>query len=259
MDLLTIAQALTATQVVKNTPAEVKALMPTPVITKYANVLETPPPLRFFHVQSRNLKDQWVLTYSAEFPMGFTKSVIPTEMSKFAIDYIKNNTEPQDMKYLEIFHVFDKTVQVRFDAAKWMKDNFPSSGKYMPPASLEWHYSHDIPRIVFVNAQAVAIDLIHYLESEFLIYIKKNPRHLFNEHWKFLQKITPDLFDFKLDRINMKMKAHLKYSVILGSLALYTALYNKDSFTKSQFDQLKKKASAASDVTHLDKFLKNYK
>jgi len=259
MDLQSLAKAFTATQVIKNTPAQVKTILPQPTVSKYNNVLDAPPPLRFNFVKSRNFKDQWLLTYDAEMPSAYTRSVIPADINKYFWEHVKANTEPKDLKYLEIFHTYDKQVQLRFLVDKWVADNFHSSGQFHVPATLEWRYPFDIPRIVFVNAQAVAVDLVKYIEDAFLDHVKKHKNILFNDHWRFLKAITPDMFDFHLDRAHMKMRASLKFTVILGSLALYTALYNKSSFTQKQFDTLKTKVSKVSDVTRLDKFLKDYK
>ena len=220
---------------------------------------DTVPTIRFSHLRSHNFNKQWILTFEALLPSSCRIPITPTEVTSSFQEHVKNNTEQRDLKFLEILPAHDKQIGLRFLIEKWVADNFQMTGQFHAPASLEWRYPHDIPRIVFVNAQSVAVDLISYIERFSVDYIKKQNHLLFNDNWKTLNKISSEMFTFSLDRAQMKLRASLKPIYILGSLALYSALYKKPSITLQQFEELKTRASVISNLSRLDDLMRDFR
>ena len=69
--------------------------------------------------------------------------------------------------------------------------------------------------------------------------------------------MVASLFEYKWDYSSQKMYAHLKYSVVLGSLALYmTVFHGKDA---KDIKAIKKKVANLGDIKRLDRYIKKLK
>jgi hypothetical protein len=201
--------------------------------------------------------DKYQMRYKVQFPFmsDARKKLTPKDMKAFAEEFLKSNSDKGDEKYVTVKRADLDMIWYEFDADKWIDDALRAKKPfYDPPISLTFRYWAMIPRFIFVNA--MLMDLNHHMNKKFEQYIRKNVRVLFHDSFKFLQKITPELFEYKVDFQKAVCIASLKYSVILGSLALYLMYRHKKEFDKDQVKFIKDKVSKFGDVGKLDSFIR---
>lgn len=208
-----------------------------------------------------NRRNEWILKYSIDFPIGSDQRKRATNilLRDLAEEYLKANTDPKDWQFMEIHKVSEQYVEFIFDIKKWLQFNFRGKRpKYLAPITLEWKYRHEVPRIVYVNGPSH--DLKEYIERMFERYIKNNERLLRSRIFDFLSDVKYDMFQYNFDVQAKKMKASLKYSVILGSFAAYMMfVHNKEFKNKSELEKIKKKASRMNDIDRLQRYLRRIK
>ncbi len=218
---------------------------------EYADVIRNVTRFRFGEI-----KGKWVVQYKIDYPIGGTKPTQQQVMA-FAKDYLASNTDKQDLKYIKITQADEYNIEYTFDHETWFKDTMSQKPQYYPPVSLRWHYTKTFPRIIFVNNNG--FDLKKFVQRKFEEWIDSRPTLLKNEKFKFIEKIAAKLFDFKWDYVGQCMYAHMKYSVILGSLALYMSLYHDKDAKTTDIKKIQQQAANFGDVKKLDKYIKKLK
>lgn len=204
-------------------------------------------------------RKKWILQYNVDFPIGSTaqKRVLPKQIETYAKDYLEANTDRGDEKYIEISRADAYMIEYTFDHEKWFRDNFSRRPYFKPPISLYWKYYKAFPRIIYVNNYGK--DLKKFIEARFEDWIDKKKSYLKHAKFRFIEKIAAKLFDFKWDYPSQRMYAHLKYSVILGSLALYMSLFHDKDASKMDIKDIQRKAANFGDVKRLDRYIKKLK
>ena len=90
-------------------------------------------------------------------------------------------------------------------------------------------------------------------------WIDKKKSYLRHAKFRFIERMAAKLFNFKWDYAGQKMYAHLKYSVILGSLALYMSLFHDKDASKADIKSIQRKAANLGDVKKLDRYIRKLK
>lgn len=198
---------------------------------------------------------KFILRYVPRLPFGKKWTEISNKQIKdFAVRHMLANTDRGDDKYIKIEQASKSWIEYSFDAEAWIKDNFRGKKpKYQVPITLKFRYRRDIPRFFHVNTQYS--ELSKFILSKFKEFIKKNDRTLKHRKFSFLDRITPDIFEFRLDSQSMHINASLKYSVILGSLAAYMLFFHGKDITGKEKD-VKRKVSRYSDVKKLERYVR---
>lgn len=201
-------------------------------------------------------KDEWMLRYYVQLPFGADrKAFTKRQIEDFAIDYLKIHSANRDEKYVEIIKADINQIWYQFNIVKWFNDNFKSiSPRFKPPLTLVFKYRNSLPSIVSIRS--VKSGLEDFIESRFEEWMKLNTRKLRHKSFEFLRKIVPGFFVYKLDTQSSEMRVGLKYSVVLGSLALYIAIQNDRNFSKKELNQIKSRVGRLGDVKKLDRYLK---
>lgn len=247
-------------------PRDVQALIPKPQATRpYQNIEKNVKPkiyatlMKYYFGEDRGeWKMKWRIQWDIDIQGKEQRKTAENKMiQEWAWDQILSMTDHGDEKYLFIEKADKDYIILVFDIQKWFNDNLKGTPRYMPPISLEFKFYKNIPRII--HTHAVDSDIRRFIESQFVLWIKKNSRKLYHSKFKFLKKITPDIFQYKVSFQDANIMASLKYSVILGSLALYTAWFHKKEIDKKQEQDITKKMSQISDVKQLDRYIKRLK
>lgn len=200
-------------------------------------------------------RGKFILRYVPRLPVGRTWNEVSNKQIKdFAERNLSANTDKDDEKYINIEQATKSWIEYSFDIDKWFNDNFKGKKpKYQMPITLKFRYRHDIPRLFLVNTPYN--DLSEFILSKFKKWMKKNDRLLKHRKFSFLDKITIDIFEFRLDSQSMHINASLKYSVILGSLAAYMLFFHNKDISGKEKD-IKRKVSRYSDVKRLERYVK---
>jgi len=258
MDLANLALQLG--QVSTQNKQAVKALLPQQQATRsyqdepmvdYADSIRSVTRFRFGEV-----KGKWVLQYKIDYIFSQTK---PTQQQivSYAKDYLASNTDKEDLKYVELTYANEYNIEYTFNHEAWFHDNFSQKPKYLPPVSLYWHYTKLFPRIIYVNN--IGTDLKKFIQKAFAIWVDTKKSYLKHEKFRFIEKIAAKLFDIKWDYVGQRMYAHLKYSVILGSLALYLSLFHNKDAKVIDIKKIQQQAANFGDVKKLDTYIKKLK
>jgi len=204
-------------------------------------------------------KNRWFLKYKVNYPIGAGRNKRATikQLEAYAKDYLAANTDAKDLKYVEIDKVDEYNIHYRFNHEKWFKDNFSQRPKYKPPISLYWKYYKAFPRIILVNNYGN--DLQKFVQARFEEWIEKKKSYLRHSKFRFIEKMAAKLFKFKWDYTRQRMYAHLKYSVILGSLAIYMSLFHDKDAKKGDIKAIQRKAANFGSVKKLDRYIKRLK
>jgi hypothetical protein len=258
MDLISLAAALYQNQAKPD--ANIKAakeLLPKPQETRsYSDAKPQP-----FQVKPRMMKikfgeerSEYVMRFLVQWPMyARPTTVTPEQMKAFAKEYLLSNSINHDEKYIDIVRCDMDYVTYQWNIEKWFRDNFATGAKYTPPISIDFHF-HPVPRILFSNV--VLSGLERFMIAQFKIWARDNKRKLYDKHFRFLKVITPDIFDYRVDWRLAVIRLTVKYSVIIGALAIYSAFKLQKKLSKDQVKQVAKKASDLGDLDHLDRYLK---
>jgi hypothetical protein len=206
-----------------------------------------------------NVRNRWQLQYKINYPIGSTSAQKATkqQLKKYAEDYLASNTERNDLNYIDIVKVDEYNIIYEFNHDKWFRDNFSGKPKFKPPISLYWKYSKPFPRIIHVNN--FGTDLRNFIQERFEEFIEKKKNNLKHKNFAFIQKMAAKLFNYKWDFSGQKMYAHLKYSVILGSLALYMSTQHNKDASKMDIKKIQRQAANLGDVKRLDRYIKKLK
>lgn len=203
-------------------------------------------------------KDGWTIQYKVNFPIGTLGSKASSQqIMAYAKDYLASNTDKEDLKYIDIIKADTYMIEYRFNHEAWFRANFSQTPHYNPPITLYWHYKILFPRIIYVNQYGS--DLKHFIEEKFEKWIDTKKSYLKNPKFKFIENVAAKLFTFKWDYTGQRMYAHLKYSVILGSLALYLTLFHDKDASKMDIKKIQQQAANFGDVKRLDKYIKKLK
>lgn len=199
---------------------------------------------------------EWLLRYQLRYPFGFDrKQFSKKDVEDFAEDYLLRHSYQGDDKYIQIVKADFNQVWYQFDVVKWMNDNFKSvKPKFKPPMTLVFRYRNSIPSMIFIRS--VSTDLKSFIEQRFEEWMKPYSRKLHHKAFEFLRKIKPEFFEYKLDTQSADMKAGLKYSVVIGALALYSAWKHDKEFSRSELNSIKTRVGRLGDVKRLDRYIK---
>lgn len=257
MDLLTLANRVAS----QNQKKAASQLLPQQQKTRsygndleYSDLMMTMERFRFGETRGK-----WVLQYKINFPLGSdgSKRVVQKQIENYAQDYLESNTDKNDLKYIDVTQASLQRVEYTFNHEKWFKDNFSSRPKLKPPISLYWKYYKPFPRIIYVNNYGS--DLRKFVQEKFEEWIDTKKSYLKHRNFRFIEKIAAKLFNFKWDYTSQRMYAHLKYSVILGSLALYMSVHHDKDASKSDIKKIQRQAANFGDVKRLDRYIKKLK
>jgi hypothetical protein len=205
-------------------------------------------------------RGEWKMQYYVQFPLGpigaeMRKNATSDQYESFALDHLKSRTDSKDLKYLSIERADATKIIYIFEIDKWLNDNFGSlRPHYVPPATLAFRFRIPIPR--FLSTEAPRNDLSNFIGTQFKMWLKNKPTKLHDPSLKFLKKITPDLFEYKIDYQYEEIRATVKYSVILGALGAYMLYRYKKNLPPPTINNLKAEISRFGDVGKLDKYLK---
>lgn len=204
-------------------------------------------------------RGKWILQFKPEFPMGvdIPRRAQKNQLEKYAKDYLETNTGFGEEKFVEITRADLNMIEYTLDHEAWFRANFSRRPRFKPPTSLYWKYYKDFPRIIYVNN--FGSDLRKFVQARFEEWIDKKKSYLKHKEFRFIEKIAAKLFNFRWDFSSQRMYAHLKYTVILGSLALYMSLYHDKDASKYDIKKIQRKASNFSDVKRLDRYIKKLK
>lgn len=201
---------------------------------------------------------EWVLRYNTQLHMGIDrKEITKKQIDNFVQDFLKTRSNLGDEKYLKVIRANINQIWYQFDIIKWFNDNFKSAKpKFKPPMSLVFKVKTDLPSFVFINA--VKNELDDFIEARFESWMKLNSRKLFHKSFDFLRKITPKFFDYKFDSQAATMRAGLKYTVVIGALALYSMYKHDKEFSKKEVSQIKSRVGRLGDIGKLDRYIKKF-
>lgn len=193
---------------------------------------------------------QWTLSIGKEQKKNVTKKI----MEEYAEEVMLNRSDRGDEKYINILRADESYITYEFDVDKWMDDNFRSGKpRYQVPHHLDFKIKKSVPLMFYVDASRQ--ELKDFITENFERWIGRNRRLLSDKNFKFLKVIKPEMFDYEVDWQRSRIRASLKYSVILGSLALYTMWkYNKEISRKKE-RELQREVGRFGDTKKLDKYL----
>lgn len=199
---------------------------------------------------------EWMLRYNLQFSFGVDRrQIAKKDIEEFAEDYLIRHSYQGDDKYINIVKADLNQIWFQFDVVKWMNDNFKGvNPRFKPPLTLIFPYRHSIPSMIFIRS--VSSDLKNFIEERFEEWMKPNTRKLLHKSFEFLRKIKPDFFEYELDTQSAHMKAGLKYSVVIGALALYVAHKHNKEFSKRELSSIKSRVGRLGDVKRLDRYIK---
>ena len=262
MNLETFASQVLRTNVPnqRNTRSTVRDILPPQQRTRSYKDLETANPkfepilIQYSIGEHRN---EWMLRYRIQIPMGIERrDVTKRQIDDFAKEYLKIHSYRGDEKYVSIARADINEIWFQFDVVKWLNDNFRTvRPRYNPPLSFEFRYRNSIPSMIFIRS--VSTDLTSFIEKRFQDWMRLNIRKVRHDSFSFLRRITPELFNYELDTQGAKMKMSLKYSVVLGSLALYTAHRHERELSRQEVNRISSRVRGLGDVKRLDRYLKN--
>jgi hypothetical protein len=256
-----------AKQVNKDSSKEIKSLLPQQQKRRSYQDIErkTSPVLpltlrKHFYGEDKN---EWTMQYYVQFPFGsegqnLFRGATNEQIKEFAEDYLSNRLYGEkEKKYVEIIRADKTKVVVKFLIEDWFEDSFGRTPKfrYSPPTSLIYSYRISPPNYFMLGSTESDFNL--FVEKRFEEWLKKKPIERYaRKHFEWLKKVTSDLFAYSLDTHRGYIKASLKYSVVLGSLALYIAWKHGKEMGKSEVRRVQSRVSRLGDVKKLDRYIK---
>lgn len=201
-------------------------------------------------------RKKWIMKYWVRSAVTLEKQKItPQDVKEYAEEYLANGSNQGDEKYVKIERHTSSYIEFSFDHDAWFRDNFISgSPRYKAPITLDFRYRKDLPRFIYTNAPIH--DFTKFLKEKFQEFLSKNKRKLYHRKFKFLKNISPDLFEYRIDYQSMHIKASLKYSVVLGSLALYMYYVHGKDIEKDKAKKMKRDLSRHKDIKKLERYVK---
>lgn len=259
------AEVLRANQVQKTSSKTVKDMMPDPQKTRsYQDVPKTSKTKvnlnitldRYYFGEDRG---EWTMQYVVRWPFAMSndikKDIKKYHMEEFAKKWIQDRTYTDDLRYIKVKEADKRKITYVFDAEKWMNDSVRSvRPRFVPPMTLKFKFRKDVP--AYIRIDSPPSDLKIFLARKFKEWLRKNDRKLKHPEFKFLQKVTADLFTFGIDLQHTEFTATLKYSVILMGLAAYMMHKHDKNMDKSEVKSIKNKVKNFGDVKRLDRYLK---
>lgn len=229
-------------------------------IEKSTNIVKIDPTLlRQFVGESRG---EWIIQYNLQWPMGpmgkvSRNNATQKELEDYAKEWASNRSFSHmgDDKYIKIKKVTKQTIIYMFDIDRWIKDNFNSvTPRFKAPTSLLFQYKKDPP--TFFTTNAPYMDLERFIGNQFKYFLKNKANKLKHREFAFIKKMSADLFEYEMDMQHGSIKATLKYSVIMASLAGYMMYKNKKQFNKKELTVIKRKTRNLGSTKRLDRYLK---
>jgi hypothetical protein len=258
-----IAKTVIQKQIIKNNPQDLKPMIPVMQKTRSYKEVETVKPkqklnLTLMRHRFGEEKGEWKMKWYVQWPF-FTpidKSLSAEQVKAFAEDYLHTSSERGDDKYIQVESADKNYVIYKWDVERWLSDNFRSVVvKYHPPTTLAYKFKISVPLFIFSHASPS--DLSRFIGDRFSKWLGSHKSKFETKWFAFLKKVTPDLFDWTTDFQMGEIRASLKYSIILTSLAAYMLFFHKKSFAPKEFSGLKKQLTKLSSVDDLEKNLKN--
>lgn len=255
------AEVLASTQIIK-TPQAARDLLPQHQQTRSYQAIEKKKPsgknlaidlIRYHFGESRG---EWEMNYSVQFSFAVNqKDVTDKQMMEFAEEYLISKSDKDDYKYVGIKKADKKRIIFIFEVDEWIKHSFGSfTPKFVPPTALFFKFKKDVPLFIRINSSRD--NLSDFIGKKFKEYMKKKQSRLKNKNFAFLKKATSDMFLYSVDFQYKRIKATLKYTVIMAAIAgYYTYKYKKDIGAKD-VKIIRSKLSRLGDVKRLDKYLK---
>jgi hypothetical protein len=260
-----VAKTVIGKQVIKNNPQDIKPLIPVMQKTRSYKDVE---PKSIQPIEKLNLtlmryrfgedKGEWKMKWYVQWPFftPINKSLGAPQVKAYAEEYLRTSSERGDDKYIEIESADSNYIVYVWNMEKWLNDNFKSVAvKYHPPTTLAYKFKISVPLFIFSHASLA--DLSRFVGDRFSKWLGSHKSKFETKWFGFLKKVTPDLFDWTTDFQMGEIRASLKYSVILTSLAAYMLFFHKKSFPPKEFGSLKKQVAKLSSVDDLEKNLKN--
>jgi len=203
-------------------------------------------------------RGNWIMKYYVQWPFGYKdyKQITNSQMKLFALDHLKSNSD-KDEKYIDIVRSDNEYIVYHWNIDRWMNDNFNSSPQYKAPISLIFPIKYAVPR--FIYSHAGPTDIVTFIINNFKQYVRAHKNKLYSKHFKFLKYITPEIFSYNINWQKNEIKLSIKYSIILGALALYSTQIHNKQFSKKELSSIKTKVSRLGDVGKLDKYLDGIK
>lgn len=261
MDLSSFIATQLATQNTSSQKKATKELLPTQQqqrsYTQTKKDKESAPPItlsKFYYGEKRG---KWIMHFKIDWPFNYPNKdqVLDSDIKKFAEHFIVTRSNRGDDKYIKTQKANKREVIFEWDIDRWLNDNFRSpKRRFKPPLTLEYRIKQDVPLMIY--SEASLIDLGNFIETRFQDFLENKSRLLDHNEFNFLERISSDLFTYKIVYRESCIKASLRYSVVLGALAGYMVYKHKKEFNKSEIKNLKRKVSRFSDVKHLDRYIK---
>lgn len=113
-----------------------------------------------------------------------------------------------------------KEVEFVFDEKKWFDDTLKGAKAELGyiPDKVIIHYTVALPDLVAERHPRTFLE--QYLERTLHQYFKRNRSKMKFQKWfKWLEKISPDMFDYDIDWYRSTFVLKLKTTVVLGALA----------------------------------------
>lgn len=129
------------------------------------------------------------------------------------------STDDYKSKYIKVKKVDNRSVAFIFDEQTWFRNTLKGAkaklGYLKNKVLIPWK----IPLPDLALTRYARPFLGGYLCKELLQYFKRNRSAMkFQAHFKWLDKINPDFFDYKIDWFRHEFVLTLKNTVILGAL-----------------------------------------
>ena len=192
---------------------------------------------------------QWTMNIGREQRKGVTKKV----MEQYAEEVMRNRSDRGDEKYIKITRADESYITYEFDIDAWMNDNFRARPRYQVPHHLDFKIRRSVPKMFYVDASRK--ELKDFITENFERWLGRNSRALAHKNFSFLRRVLPNMFTYEVSWQRGRIRASLKYSVILGSLALYAMWKHGKDFDRRKEQQLRRKVGRFGDVKQLDRFL----
>ena len=263
-----IAKSLVGRQVKKDSIKDIKSLIPpAQKVRSYREIDKTVPkaPITLTPYRVGIQNNKWIKKYITTFPFApnsaeLRRTTTKDQILKYAQEFLLTNSSQfgNDSKYVNIDRSDLHFVIYSWNVDKWMRDAFKYiKPRYIMPITLEFKYKVNIPR--FITQDAVESDLKKFIADKFQDFLKRNKSKLFHKNFKFLKRITPDIFEYRTDLSDAVVKASLKYSIILAGLAGYLLFFHKKDAEKKELSKIKTRVRNFGDVKRLDTYLKRLK
>lgn len=206
-------------------------------------------------------KGEWLMKYIIRWPAGpygaeLRKSTTTQQIKLYVEKFLEDRSQRGDNRFISIKTANDREVEIKFEIEDWFDYNFKSARpKFDPPATLYFYYRQRPP--MYIATESPPNDFSDFVGEKFEEWLEKK-RKLRNEnkHFRFLKRISSSMFMYSFNPQKQQIRATLKQSVILGSLAAFMYYNYQKEVNPKETEKLKRKLSSISGVDRLDKYIK---